>query len=592
MKTKKNLVKSAAENENETEDQFVLDEQAIDEISNAEEFADEDISHDDIMDAVEVIDALATAVIEKADVEEKKVDADELLDELRDLIDDSHEEEPETEEIEESELPAEIESSVVRVMVSENGDVELEQKPDEIYNADVDGLECTVFDTVDDYPTDLDDTADVENVEDDTLIIGNSVSGKYKKGYITVKSSANKKAWSAAYKKVKKMVGSSKLTAAHWAIVSAIAKKEEEKDKLKKKIECKLIKYIRSNKELKSQFMKFIKSDMEPEIAKEGQTEKDIKSQTAEPKNNGFEETKGADKDAGNPDGTTSQFGNPTEDPDKQNEREGEVILPEESIVVVDVPLTNSVRHVKLQKVHSSKMRGYNLYKVMNGKDNNILDGKVIRSGKFAYAFRATSQGVIACCAAFDNCGKGNYKPVIKNEKVVIGRGVLAPVFQNFELVQLGKVIMNSHREMEKGRRPVKSARRLSETMTPKERKEAIRSAVERNRNRQGELAKAVKSARKSNVNPQTRKPVVSAHKPMTEERRQMIQSKFEARRAEREAQKAIESKAELQKMHEAEERQRLFQSSQTQMNEEKVAIKSANTRNTEALNKIYNSMF
>ena len=187
----KRIIKSADESQKD-ENQFELDEQTIDEVSNAEEFADVEISNEDIMDAVEAIDALADAVIEKADVEEKEIDADTLLDEVRNMVDDTHDEEPEEEEIEEAEIPEEIESSVVRVMVSEDGAIDLEQKPDEVYDSTVDGLECTMFDTTDDYSLDIDDTADSENTEDDVLVIGNSATKNYKKGYVKIKSSANK----------------------------------------------------------------------------------------------------------------------------------------------------------------------------------------------------------------------------------------------------------------------------------------------------------------------------------------------------------------------------------------------------------------
>ena len=44
--------------------------------------------------------------------------------------------------------------------------------------------------------------------------------------------------------------------------------------------------------------------------------------------------------------------------------------------------------------------------------------------------------------------------------------------------------------------------------------------------------------------------------------------------------------------MHEAEERQRLFQSSQRQISEEKQEIKSNNSRNAETLAKMYDRMF
>jgi len=574
---KKKLLVSAEETDNQNdENQFELDESIVDEVSNAEEFADVEITNEDIMDAVEAIDALADAVIEKADAEEKEIDADELLDQVRDMIDESHEEEPEGEEFEEAELPEEIESSVVRVMVSEDGAIDLEQKPDEIYDQDVDGLECTVFDTVDDYPMELDEAAPTEEVEDDTLIIGNSASKNFKKGYITIKSSANKKAWNAAYKKVKKMVGSSKLTAAHWAIVSALAKKEEENDKLKKKIECRLIRAIRSNKEVKSKFFKAIKSDFTEDVAgqdtqddiqNEGQTEQEAKpDMVAEPKNNGFEEqpNDGVPSEAGEPKGVKEEFGNPTEDPARQDEREDEIILPEESIVVVDVPLANSVRKVRLQKVRSSKIRNYNLYKVVNSKDMSVLDGKVIKSGKLAYAFKNTTQGVIACCAAYVDNGKGTYKPVLQNNKVVITRGALAPVFQNYEKIQIAKMVVSARKQgyLEGKREAIKSSNRPSIQSKKDEllaRREALRSG---------------------------RKPE------MSNERREALKSRMEARQAQIKEQKAIQSRAELVKMHEAEERQRLFQSSQTQMNEEKVALKSASNRNTAALNKLYDSMF
>ena len=573
----KKLIKSADELQ-EDENQFELDEQMIDEVSNAEEFADVEITNEDIMDAVEAIDALADAVIEKADAEEKEVDADELLDAVRDMIDESHEEEPEEIELEEEEeIPEEIESSVVRVMVSEDGAIDLEQKPDEVYDQDIDGLDCTVFDTVDDYPMeDLEETAPAEETEDDVLIIGNSAAKKFRKGYVTVKSSANKKAWSAAYKKVKKMIGSSKLTAAHWVIVSALAKKEEEKDKLKKKIECKLIRLIRSNKEVKDKFYKsIIKSDFsedianqdtQPDIQPEGQTATEAApDMVAEPDNNGFEEqpNEGIPAEAGDPDGVEQPSGNPVEDPDKQVETEADdIVLPEESIVVVDVPLTNSRAKVKLQKIRSSKLRNYNLYKVVSEKDMPVLDGRVIKSGKGAYAFKATtSQGILACYAKFVSSGKGNYKPVLKNNKIVISRGAAAPVFANYEKIQFAKAIVSARKE---GYLAGK--------------KEAIKSANKPSiQSKKDELLARRNTLRSSKI---------------SEERKQAIKSQIEARKAQDKANKAIQSRNELVKMHEAEERQRLFQSSQTQMNEEKFALKSASNRNNAALEKLYNSMF
>ena len=574
------FLKSAEENEN----QFELDEQAINEISNAEEFADVEITHEDIMDAVQAIDAVADAVIEKADAEEKEVDADAVLEQVTDVIENTHDDDVEISE--EEELPEEITNSVVRVMVSEDGAVELEQSPDEIHDETVDGLDCTVFDTCDVPEIDVEETGDPEKAEDDVLIIGNSKSAKFKKGFVTIKSNANKKCWSAAFKKVKSMIGNAKMTAAHWAIVSALAKKEESEVALKNSIQSKVLAYIKNNAELKNKFFKAIKSELEndvqPEISKEGQTEAETKPTETAGTKNGVTEPK-TPTETGKPEGIEQPSGNPTEDPNKQNEREGEIALPEESIVVVEVPLTNSVRKVQLQKIRSSKNRGYNLYKVVSNKDMSFLDGRVISCGKIAYAFQNTTQGILACCAKYENTGKGIYKPVMSGKTVVIGKGVKAPVFQNYEKIMMAKAIVSARRQgVEEGKkaltsgrnrvskRPLTSARRP--VLTP-ERKAEILARREARLNGKAPV-------NSSRMHPQNRTD------------RKAIQSKIELLKAKKAERKAIESKAELQKMHEAEERARLFQSSQTQMNEEKIAIKSNNARNTAALNSLYDKMF
>ena len=156
---KTKFIKSDAEN------QFEIDEQLINEVAEADEFKDVDISSEDIIDAVAAIDALADAVIEKADAEEKELDADQLLDEIRDMIDETHEDVEKIEE--EEELPEELMNSAVRVMVSEDGAVEVETKPDEVYASDVDGLECTMYDTCTLPPVDVEETGTpTEETED------------------------------------------------------------------------------------------------------------------------------------------------------------------------------------------------------------------------------------------------------------------------------------------------------------------------------------------------------------------------------------------------------------------------------------------
>ena len=134
-------------------------------------------------------------------------------------------------------------------------------------------------------------------------------------------------------------------------------------------------------------------------------------------------------------------------------------------------------------------------------------------------------------------------------------------------------------------------------------RRDAIKSANRKApgvmRGRRGEimnrLDKQPAASRRPVRNRLERKPVMNGlRKPaMNGLRKPVMNSNVMAvKRAQFNERKAIESKLELQRLHEQEERQRIFQSSQAQMNEERVAIKSRNARNEEALDKAYGSMF
>ena len=566
----------SAEGNDENEDQFEIDETIVDEVSNAEEFADVEISNDDIMDAVEAIDALADSVIEKANVEEKKIDADELLDEVRDLID-SDSEPAEEEFPEEEELPEELTNSAVRVMVSEDGAVELEQTPDEVYDSDIDDVACTVFDTCDEYPVDVEDTAAPENTEDDVLVIGNSKAKSFKKGYVVLKSSANKKCWSAAVKKVKKMIGSkAKMTAAHWAIVSAIAKKEEEDEKLKKKIECKLIKILRSNKE----FKKFLKSDAE--FDSEGQPEAETKPEETVGTENGV--TDGGDvTNETSPEEVTSQSGNPTEEPDTNVEHEDDIVLPEGETIALEVPLTNSKKRVQLKRVMSNSKKNFKVFKVLNSsKEIETLDGKCIKCGKIGYVFKNTGAALLACAAKYVDSGKGNYKPVLKNNKVVITRGKEAPVFQSAEKLEITKMVASARNQ---GRIDAKKGALLAARKDNAAPRRPVESATRRN---MASPRRPVTNARTPMNRPNpTRRPVMSAA-----ERQAKLEAIKSRKAARQQVMSAKERENALRKQFDAEERQRLFQSSQKEMNQEKTVIKNNNSRNAETLNKLYNGMF
>ena len=554
---KKKLVKS------DVTDQFEIDEELVNEISDSDEFKDVEITTEDVMDAVQAIDALADAVIDKADAEQKEVDADMLLEEVSDMIDNVHEDEVELEE--EEILPEELTNAAVRVMVSEDGAVELEQKPDEVYDSEIDGLGCTVFDTVDIPGMEIEDVGDTTNTEDDLLVIGNSKSKSYKKGYVKLASSVSKKAWSAAYKTVKKLVKSEKLTAAHWAIVSALATKIEEENNMKRKLQSAVFEKIRSNaniraKLLKSDFSEVVEGqDTQEDVDDAGQPVTDTKPEmTAGEGNPGYEEEKKPTEEK-SPEIVDSQSGNPVEDPDKQNEREDDVIVEEETVSVM-APLTNSKRKITFKKVVSNHGRMYSAYKAV-GVDSNVaraLDGKVVKSGKNAYIFKDTANGLLACVAKFvDNGKKGTYTTVLENNRIVISKGEKYPVFNHVE-----KFIntMNVHNA------------RIASSKTNKVEKKPVNNSKQ----------EAV----------QNRRRMLDASRKMQQRKDELIRSHMAERRAQMNERKAIQSRIELQKMHDAEERERLFQSSQSAINEEKILIKQGMNRNSEALNRMYDNMF
>lgn len=570
---KKKLVKSEAEKT----DQFEIDEELVNEITDSDEFKDVDISTDDVMDAVAAIDALAGAVIEKADAEEKELDADALFDEIRDMIDETHEEDVELEE--EEVLPEELTNAAVRVMVSEDGAIDLEQTPDEVYDSEIDGLGCTFYDTVDIPALEVEDTGDVSNTEDDLLVIGNSKSKSYRKGFVKLASSVSKKAWSAAYQAVKKLVKSDKLTAAHWAIVSALAKKEEEKDKMKKKIECAVIKKIRSNADLKKKLLKSDFSevvegqDTQEDIDDAGQPVADTKPEmTAGQGNPGFDEI-GSPTEEKSPEIVDSQSGDPVEDPDKEVENNSVPVVEEEQ-VTLDVFVANSKRTLTLKKVLTNHHRNYSAYQVVDLPHSlyNALDGKVVKNGKNAFLFKDTANGLLACAANFIEAGKGTYTTVLKNNRVYITKGDERKIFNSVE-----KIMNFSARKVEKPaeRKPVMSERRRP---TIAERKREILNA------RRAELRK--NAVQKAPVKNNREDELLNA-------KREVIRSRVEAKREINRAKLlANRNEAKLRAMHDAEERERLFQSSQNVMNEEKIAIKQGISRNSEALNRMYNNMF
>ena len=601
-------------------DQLDIDEELINEVSNADEFKDKDLTAEDVVEALQAIDALADAVLEKADAEQKELNADQLLDEVRDMIDTTHEEESEELSAEE-ELPEELTNAAVRVMVSDEGDIQVEKVPDEIYDDEIDGLDCTVYDTCDMPALEIEDTAD--EFGDDLLVIGNSKSKSFRKGYMKLASSVSKKAWSAAYKKVRKMVKSGKLTAAHWAIVSAVANKIEERNKFMKKLECALVKKIRSSADYKK---RLLKSDMQEAVDDAGVEKKKVEPEEIAGKDNPGYEQENMEK---SPEIVDSQSGNPTVDPEKQNEREGDIPVLDDEMITLDVPLANSRRKIALKKVIANHRKGFSAYRVLGANDTikSALDGKVVKSGKGAFIFKDTANGLLACAAKFIGDGKGTYGMFIKNGKVVIAKaGEAVKLFNNVEKLMNIKAIQSARKSSIVSRKSIKSDFDISAGSKFKNQNGSVIEILDVDydyqHGRDGTyVVYAINDDDKRDTTVESMKtilekngyePLISSRravrssrqcieaskksadmKKIASARREAALAKIEAKREVRKAQMlASRNEARLMEMHDAEERQRLFQSSQSAINDEKIAIKQGMSRNSSTLDKLYGNMF
>jgi hypothetical protein len=174
----------------------------------------------------------------------------------------------------------------------------------------------------------------------------------------------------------------------------------------------------------------------------------------------------------------------------------------------------------------------------------------------------------------------------LKNNKVVISRGKEHDVFSAAERIVMDRRIASARMA---GRK---------EALVNARRKPAVRRNINSNREttiaRKGPaLRKPVTSAaRRPAGTPAVRRPVVSARKPVAPRTpvRQPVNSA--ARRSIVSQRIVANNEAKLRQMHDNEERQKLFQNSQKQISEEKIQIKSSNTRNADTLNKMYSNMF
>ena len=185
----------------------------------------------------------------------------------------------------------------------------------------------------------------------------------------------------------------------------------------------------------------------------------------------------------------------------------------------------------------------------------------VVKSGKNAYMFKDTANGLIACAAMYVNTGKGHYTTVLKNNRIVIAKGVETKVFNSIERAMNFKAIVNARKVANSGKQTVNNRK---QELLINTRRRAVSKRIESN-----------------------------ARKEVVEARRDAIRSKLEARREVTRAKMlSSQNEAKLRAMHDNEERERLFQSSQNAMNEEKIMIKQGMSRNSSALDTMYKNMF
>ena len=259
---RRKFLKSEAEAE-----QFEIDQEVVDAVNDEVGFGD-DVSNDDVKEAIAAIATIAEQVLEEGD----KLEPAEVVEKVAEIVEGEdfspEEEEAELSLPEEEELPEELENALVRVMVQEGDEVEIDGSTvdDEIRQETFDGELATVFDTVGDAGEsieELDFKATSDEEDNGLVVMGNSVARNpsYKRGFVTLKSGVSKKTgkcWSAAYKKVRKMVGSRKLTATDWAIVSCLALSMKKKKAVSSSVKVKNMRRVLSAARNNKVFMKVL----------------------------------------------------------------------------------------------------------------------------------------------------------------------------------------------------------------------------------------------------------------------------------------------------------------------------------------------
>lgn len=221
MKTGRSITSRKAIRSAEDEGLELTDEK-LDEINDVAELGGDDMTKEEVLEFVQVIDDIADQVLNETGGDDP-MDSDALVEKVEALVgDDGHEEELEEAEFAEGEFPVE---SSVKVMVQADSEPSLESPT--IREEVIDDVPSVVYDgSFGDIDIEDEGTPD----SDDVLVLGSSASrnSKWNRGYVKVNSTRNRKYIRQALAKVRRLT-SGKMNKAHWALVSVLAQGLERK---------------------------------------------------------------------------------------------------------------------------------------------------------------------------------------------------------------------------------------------------------------------------------------------------------------------------------------------------------------------------
>ena len=627
---KRTIVKSDAQT-----DEFELDQEAIDAV-NAEEGFGEDISDSDVKDALVAIAAIADQVIEEGE----ELEPEQVVEKVAEIVEgDDFEPEAETEEVEvseEEEMPEELNNALVRVMVQEGDEVEIDGSTveDEIRQETIDGETATVFDTVSDSGDsfeEMDFAEDSDEADEGLIVVGNSLvkNPSYKKGFVTLKNSVQKKVgkcWSAAYKKVRAMIGSRKMNAKDWAIVSCLALSMSKKEKVASAAKANNMKRVmtavKNNADFKKEFTNMIGSGChgkkkEEEKQKKEKTNKEVESSRKAIKSelsDEIEQSTETEKAEQPEETVATDFGKVDTNPDFA---EGEVVEPygdvptvpadgtpvddpkdliepgAEDVVEVAVPLESSTRRIVLKKIMNSvyKVVGTRLTSRRLVNRRPLKSGTVIclKNGKAILLKNSNTAGMLAFYGKLiKSSSKAPYCAVKAEDGVYITQNKKGS--DMFALAEK-KCLMNS----------IANARKVQSSRVAESRLARRRSLMNNLRNRKAEALKSARLARLEKIrNSRVASSELKNEKLRTLKNSRLIQSKNEQISAlKSELVKAkiqsIKSRKDSQKVTEMvakQERDRLFQSNKEQLSNIAKIDQINSSKNVDTMASMLDRMF